>query len=151
MKRYEGHRGKYVKGLGESTADARKRKFKEQLREYKHTGNVPDEKRPGDSKKTRPSKYTKRANALMEKMAKSDRGKKSSFKKSIEKIRKKFGIPKKIADQVVSRGIAAWASGSRPGTNKYQWGKARLYSFATGGKASKTADKKLYQQWKKGK
>jgi len=57
---------------------------------------------------------------------------------------KKSGMPFNILKKVFDRGVAAWKSGHRPGTNPTQWGFARVNSFAT--KSSGTwgkADKDL--------
>ena len=43
----------------------------------------------------------------------------------------KSGMPLGILRQVYNRGVAAWRTGHRPGTNPQQWGLARVNSFAT--------------------
>ena len=56
----------------------------------------------------------------------------------------KTGMPLGILKQVFKRGVAAWRTGHRPGTNSVQWGLARVNSFVT--KSSGTwgkADKDL--------
>ena len=53
------------------------------------------------------------------------------------------GIPKRILDEVYARGLAAWQTGHRPGASQHAWGLARVYSFATGGPTSRTADRDL--------
>ena len=68
--------------------------------------------------------------------------------KSVRKKAEKAGIPYEIAKDVFDRGVAAWRTGHRPGTTPAQWGLARLNSFATGGKTTKTADKDLHDKWK---
>ena len=60
----------------------------------------------------------------------------------------KTGISYSILKKVFDRGLAAWKTGHRPGTNAIQWGYARVNSFATGGKTRTTADKDLWSQHK---
>jgi len=73
----------------------------------------------------------------------------SSLDKAIKNKAKECGVPLTIARAVVKRGQAAWASGHRPGTTPEQWGLARLNSFCVGGKTTKTADRDLFDKWKK--
>jgi len=54
----------------------------------------------------------------------------SKYLKENNKTNLSINKIKKLLDDIYDRGLKAWqTSGSRPGTNKYQWGKARLYSF----------------------
>ena len=55
---------------------------------------------------------------------------------SLKKKSKKTGIPFGILKQVFNRGVAAWRTGHRPGTNPTQWGYARVNSFATKSKGT---------------
>jgi nicotinic acid mononucleotide adenylyltransferase len=55
-----------------------------------------------------------------------------ALKKKAEKTGISYGILKKVFD----RGVAAWRTGHRPGTNPTQWGLARVNSFATKGKGT---------------
>lgn len=57
---------------------------------------------------------------------------KEALKKKAEKSGISYGILKKVFD----RGVAAWRTGHRPGTNPTQWGLARVNSFATKGKGT---------------
>ena len=45
-------------------------------------------------------------------------------------------MPLGILKQVFKRGVAAWRTGHRPGTNPTQWGHARVNSFATKSKGT---------------
>ena len=54
------------------------------------------------------------------------------LKKKAEETGISYGILKKVYD----RGVAAWRTGHRPGTNPSQWGFARVNSFATKGKGT---------------
>lgn len=65
---------------------------------------------------------------------------------SVEKKAKETGIAYGILKKVYDRGMAAWKSGHRPGTNPHQWALARINSFATGGKTRTTADADLWKQ-----
>jgi hypothetical protein len=63
---------------------------------------------------------------------------------ALKKKADKSGMPLGILRQVFDRGVAAWKTGHRPGTNAVQWGLARVNSFVT--KSSGTwgkADKDL--------
>jgi len=98
---------------------------------------------PGDENvQTKPSKYTKTelAEAVREEMKKPG---KDEFIRAASKV---SGVSKKIIEQVYDRGLAAWASSHRPGATAPQWAKARCYSFLTGGKTQRTADKDLWEE-----
>jgi len=63
---------------------------------------------------------------------------------ALKKKADKSGMPLPILKKVFQRGVAAWKTGHRPGTNAVQWGLARVNSFTT--KSSGTwgkADKDL--------
>ena len=49
----------------------------------------------------------------------------------IKKKAAKSGMPLGILRKVFNRGVAAWRTGHRPGTNPTQWGLARVNSFVT--------------------
>ena len=55
---------------------------------------------------------------------------------SLKKKAEKTGMPLGILKQVFKRGVAAWRTGHRPGTNPTQWGHARVNSFATKSKGT---------------
>ena len=48
----------------------------------------------------------------------------------------KTGMPLGILKQVFKRGVAAWRTGHRPGTNPTPWGLARVNSFTTKSKGT---------------
>ena len=91
-----------------------------------------------------------RSKAFREKVRKLEYNKKQSlpyqvFEKKVVKEKKldalqkkadKTGIPYGILKQVFNRGVAAWRTGHRPGTNPTQWGYARVNSFATKSKGT---------------
>jgi len=56
--------------------------------------------------------------------------------KALQTKADKTGIPYGILKQVFNRGVAAWRTGHRPGTNPTQWGYARVNSFATKSKGT---------------
>lgn len=131
---------KYHTGLSKSTVAKRKAHFNK-----KSTKPA-----PGDARaETKPSKHTKKFKQMYGEMADyitfedfltEAKGTDSALKKKAEKS----GMPLAILKKVFERGVAAWKTGHRPGTNAVQWGLARVNSFTT--KSSGTwgkADKDL--------
>ena len=55
---------------------------------------------------------------------------------AIRKKADKSGMPFGILKKVFNRGVAAWRTGHRPGTNPTQWGLARVNSFVTKSKGT---------------
>ena len=55
---------------------------------------------------------------------------------ALKKKSEKSGISVGILRKVYNRGVAAWRTGHRPGTNPTQWGLARVNSFATKSKGT---------------
>ena len=129
----------YYKGLKKGTKDKRAAHFKKY-------GKMDDDdpraykKAPGDATaKTKPSKHTKKfAQMFGDDEMKSfkahldEQNVKAALKKKAEKSGMPYGILKKVFD----RGVAAWRTGHRPGTNPTQWGLARVNSFATKSKGT---------------
>ena len=86
---------------------------------------------------------------------------------SLAEMSKLSGVKKSILQEVYNRGTGAWrnniasvrlksgkknASAPRSAKmGKVQWSFARVYSFLTGGKTQKTADKDLWNKHKKSK
>ena len=56
--------------------------------------------------------------------------------KGLKNKAEKTGMPLGILKQVFKRGVAAWRTGHRPGTNPTQWGLARVNSFTTKSKGT---------------
>ena len=56
--------------------------------------------------------------------------------KALKNKAEKTGMPLGILKQVFKRGVAAWRTGHRPGTNPTQWGLARVNSFVTKSKGT---------------
>lgn len=132
---------KYTAGLSESTAAKRKAEFRKRIRGKKSFAPV-----AGDAKaKTKESKHTKKAKGIRQEIMmltpKMKGSQEERFKKAAARA---TGIPFSIIDQVYKKGLAAWRVGHRAGASQSAWAKARLYSFLTGGKTSKTADASLY-------
>jgi len=138
---YTGYKGKYVKGLKGKSLTKRKSELKRNQRLAK-----------SGSKKVYNKSYWK-----------SDKGvktKRSSYTqtfhrrygqnvKSLPQIAKATGFPLSCLRKVYNKGMAAWRTGHRPGASQQGWAYARVHSFVTGGKTSKTADKKLYEECKR--
>jgi len=131
---------KYHTGLSKSTVAKRKAHFNKKS----------TEPAPGDARaKTKPSKHTKKFKQMFGEMADhltfedyviEAKGADAALKKKADKS----GMPLAILKKVFQRGVAAWKTGHRPGTNAVQWGLARVNSFTT--KSSGTwgkADKDL--------
>jgi hypothetical protein len=131
---------KYFTGLSKSTKQKRDAHFKK-----KSTKPA-----PGDATaETKPSSHTKKFKQMYGEMAEhisfedfftEAKGADAALKKKADKS----GMPLGILKQVFKRGVAAWKTGHRPGTNAVQWGLARVNSFVT--KSSGTwgkADKDL--------
>ncbi len=90
-----------------------------------------------EGKKTKTSKYTKRGRKLL---AGSDA---NTLDERLQVLSKKTGYSVGTLRKVYNRGLAAWRTGHRPGASQHAWGMARVYSFVSGGKTAKTADKDL--------
>ena len=99
-------------------------------------------KAPGDaSAKTKPSQHTKKYKQMYGEMAEHltfedfivTEGKADA---ALKKKADKSGMPLGILRQVFNRGVAAWRTGHRPGTNSVQWGLARVNSFVTKSKGT---------------
>ena len=139
----------YMKGVSKSTADKRQAQFNKQTK-MDDDNPAAYKPAPGDkTAKTKPSKHTKKFKAMYGEMANHltfedfmvGEGKADA---ALKKKADKSGMPLGILKQVFNRGVAAWRTGHRPGTNPTQWGLARVNSFVT--KSSGTwgkADKDL--------
>tara|TARA_X000000950_G_C13906310_1_gene656997 strand:- start:2142 stop:3521 length:1380 start_codon:yes stop_codon:yes gene_type:complete len=139
----------YMKGVSKSTADKRQAQFNKQTK-MDDDNPAAYKPAPGDkTAKTKPSKHTKKFKAMFGEFADhitfedfmvKEGGSDAALKKKADKS----GMPLGILKQVFNRGVAAWRTGHRPGTNPTQWGLARVNSFVT--KSSGTwgkADKDL--------
>lgn len=137
---------KYTSGVSESTASKRKAEFRKRIKGKKSYEPVAGDKKA----KTKESKYTKKAKSIREQIMmltpKMKGSQQERFKKATSRA---TGIPLTIIDEVYKKGQAAWAVGHRAGATQDQWARARIYSFITGGKTSKTADADLYLKAKK--
>jgi hypothetical protein len=109
---------KYVAGLNAEEKEEQKKEINRTQRIYKETGKVV----------ARPSGPTKRSQHAV------NFENKYGFSISdIPKVKKLF--PHTDVEKILSKGRAAYASGSRPGASIEGWAKARLASVLTGGKA----------------
>jgi hypothetical protein len=138
---------KYTAGLKKGTAAARKAEIRKRT-----AGKKSFKPLPGDKKaETRPSTYTgkvKRSglqSAISDRMTKLKGSQRDRFIQATSDVTQ---IPKRIIEKVFKKGEAAWAVGHRPGASQAAWARARIYSFLTGGKTSKTADAALYLEAK---
>lgn len=135
---------KYLSGLKGEERAKRKRELERRARDASQRTYEPLESDKGA--KTRPSKYsrTQLAKDTREAM------KGNSAREFISTVAKLTGIKRSIIETVHERGAAAWATGHRPGASQVAWSRARVYSFATGGKTQRTADVDLWRQHKEG-
>ena len=123
---------KYYKGdMKKSTKQARARHFAKGAK-MDDDNPAAYKPAPGDkSAKTKPSKHTLKYKKMF--------GEEETLNekiKGLEKKAKKSGMPLGILRKVYNRGVAAWRTGHRPGTNPTQWGLARVNSFATKSKGT---------------
>lgn len=131
---------KYLSGLKGKEREDRKRELERRARSG---GSLKD--LPGDEDaKTKPSKYSK--TTLAKRVREEMEG--NSKKDFINAVHKLTGISKKILNEVHERGAKAWTTGHRPGASQIAWSRARVYSFATGGKTQNTTDADLWKEHK---
>lgn len=144
---------KYHTGLSKSTKSKRDAHFKKGAK-MDDDNPAAYKPAPGDKgSETKPSKYTKKFKQMYgEEFKRKDTAFyiSESAKAAIEKKAKKTGWSYSVLKKVYDRGVAAWRTGHRPGTTPQQWGLARVNSFVTGGKTTKTADKDLHSKGKSG-
>jgi len=141
---------KYTAGLKKSTAAKRATEIRKRSKgEVK--GKDKYKPLPGDkTAKTKPSQYTiKAGNVRKAILEKATTLKGSQAQRFVSAVASVTGIPKRIIQSVYDKGLAAWATGHRPGATPTQWARARVYSFLTGGTTTKTADQELYIEAKK--
>jgi len=140
---------KYTKGLSESTAAKRKAEIRKRAA-GKITGKDLYKPLPGDTAKTKTSIYTRKVGKLRtDILARAQKMEGNQGERFVKAVAAETGIPKAIIQKVFDRGLKAHAtSGHRPGATPAQWAIARVYSFLTGGKTSKTADASLYLEAK---
>lgn len=142
IKVYTGYKGKYVKGLSGKKLEQRKKELARNQKLAKQGSKKVYDKKYwktdmyGKSKK---SSYTQRFHKIY-----------GDNVKSLPQISKATGFPLSCLQKVYNKGLAAYGSGHRMGVkiSQQSWAYARVHSFVTGGKTSKTADKKLYEECK---
>ena len=124
------------KKMAKSTKAARDRHFKKGAK-MDDDNPAAYKPAPGDARaKTKQSKHTKKFKQMYGEMAEyvtfedfliTEQDADAALKKKADKS----GMPLGILKQVFKRGVAAWRTGHRPGTNSVQWGLARVNSFVT--------------------
>ena len=137
---YTGYKGSYVKGLSGKKLQQRKRELARNQKLSKQGSKKIYEKsywKTDINSKTKKSSYTQQFHKKYGKDV-----------KSLPQIAKATGFPLSCLKKVYNKGMAAWTTGHRPGASQQGWAYARVHSFVTGGKTSKTADKKLYEECK---
>lgn len=132
---------KYLEGLTGEAREKRKRQIQARIE-----GRDSYKPLEGDEDvETKPSKYskTKLAAAVRDEIKGTG---KDEFLRAAAKV---GNAPRRILEAVYDRGLKAWAtSGHRAGATAQQWAKARVYSFLTGGKTTRTGDKDLFTEWR---
>jgi len=135
---------RYVSGLSASTAKARKAHW-DKTSKMSDSDPKAYTPAPGDaSAETKPSEYTKKYHQMFgEEDEVLDEG---SAQTALANKAKKSGVGLSTLKKVYARGVAAWKTGHRPGTNPQQWGMARVNSYITKGKGTYGgADKDLHE------
>ena len=134
----KGYYGKDATGkaMAKSTKQARARHF-EKGAKMDDDNPAAYKPAPGDATaKTKKSRHTKKFKQMYGEMAEhltfedftvNEQDADAALKKKADKT----GMPLSILKQVFKRGVAAWRTGHRPGTNAVQWGLARVNSFVT--------------------
>lgn len=133
---------KYLEGLRGTERAERKKEIQRRMKSGNKYEPLPSDK----DAETKPSKYSK--TTLAKKVR--ERMKGNSKKEFLDAVAALTGIKRSILNEVHERGAAAWGSAHRVGADQVAWSRARVYSFATGGKTQKTADKDLWTQHLKG-
>lgn len=111
----------YIAGLSVVQRKKQIAEIKKSRKEYEETGEVEDRPKVS-SEPTKRSVHVKRFE------------KKYGFPiTDLDKVKRLF--PDTDIEGILSKGTAAYASGSRPNVSVYQWKMARLASVLTGGKA----------------
>ena len=64
--------------------------------------------------------------------------------KQLRKFAKEKGLPYGPLAAIYRKGLAAWATGHRPGVSQHAWAMARVKSVLRGGKA-RSVDKKQWE------
>jgi hypothetical protein len=109
---------KYVAGLNPAEKAAQKKAISKSQKIYKETGKVV----------ARPAGPTKRSSHSIK-----FENRYGFSVSDLKKVKQMF--PNTDVEKILSKGRAAYASGSRPGVSPEAWAKARLASVLTGGKA----------------
>lgn len=129
---------KYLEGLKGKDRAKRKRELEERAKK----GPSRKPLHGDEDVKTKPSKYSKTtlAKKVREEM------KSNTAEAFIRAAAKVSGVDADLIRDVHERGAKAWETGHRVGASQVAWSRARVYSFLTGGKTQKTADKDLWSE-----
>ena len=143
----QSHPAKYFTGLDAETKLRRERVIERRKKEGVKPPELYEDLPGDEDAKTKRSKYSK--TKIAQEIRDEVKGKgKDEFLRAAAKV---SGVKISILRQVYDRGMKAWStSGHRPGAGPEQWAIARVYSFLSGGKTQKTADKDLWQEHKEG-
>lgn len=138
---------KYLGSLKGKEREARRREISRRAKEARRTSRK-SKYRPfktGKRQKTRPSSYTKK---FHDRFGGGASGPTEAARMSYSELKPKVSRQKwsTIIKKVYDRGMAAWATGHRPGATQKQWAMARVYSFIVGGKTRRTADADLARE-----
>jgi len=137
---------KYLGDLKGKKRTSRRKEIAARAKEARRTSSKRKYRpfKTGKGAKTRKSSYTRRFHRKYGKAsgyADAARLSYDALDPSVSK-REWAAIIKKVHD----RGMAAWATGHRPGASQHAWAMARVYSFIVGGKTRRTADKDLAKE-----
>ena len=129
----------YGKGIGGKDEKRQAAAFKRNVKRYKKNPDNPKSFEPTALDK---QIMKKRKAGKMKPAPKSRYSEMNENQKALANKAKESGEPLGVLKKVYKRGLAAYASGHRPGMTQHQWAMARVNSYIKGGKA-RTVDKDL--------
>ena len=135
----KGGQPQYGKGIGGKDEKKQKKAFDRNKKRY--TKN-PDDPRAFEPTALDKQIMKKRKAGKMKDAPKSKYSEMTENQKGLANKAKESGEPLGVLKKVYKRGLAAYASGHRPGMTQHQWAMARVNSYIKGGKA-RTVDKDL--------
>lgn len=152
----------YMTGLSDRTEKEKEEQMKKQA-EMDDDDDAAYKEMPGDKEarekgKVKTSKHTKSYQELYGESVDEKEGQTNdkspidddAIETGLAKKAEETGVPIGIIRAVMRRGMAAWKTGHRPGTNEQQWGYARCNSFLVGAEGTwGGADKDLAKEARK--
>ena len=133
----------YGKGIGGKDEKKQKKAFDRNKKRY---AKNPDDPRAFEPTAVDKAIMKKRKEGKMKDAPKSKYSENlDENQKALANKAKESGEPLGVLKKVYKRGLAAYASGHRPGMTQHQWAMARVNSYIKGGKA-RTVDKDLREQ-----